>query len=229
MQLSQVGRGYASADPMVIVCICTWQRVATTAGYSTDGGDTWTQFGAVPTGVAGTHYNGAIAASSASNFVWVPFINAPRIYYTTNTGSTWTAATVTGVPTSGDTGWSNTFNNFVNRQNVCADRVTTNTFYAYNIGAVRDNSFAGIYKSSDSGANWSRVKAGLIGAYARDSFNGTRCNAIRPCGRRPGPAPPPWLSQAFGFSRKFSGHRRWDLTHHNAKFGLSSGGPMDFS
>lgn len=163
----------AANDPTFVACVCTWEGVATTAGYSSNGGSTWTQFGAVPSGVAATYFNGTIAVSTATNFVWIPFINAPRIYYTTNAGSTWTASTVSGVPTTGFTGWSNTFNNYVDRQNVCADRVTANKFYAYNIGLESDATFAGLYVSTDSGANYTRVKAGLIGAYNIDSFNGT--------------------------------------------------------
>lgn len=162
---------YASSDPTTIVIMARYGN--NESGYSTDGGRTWTAFVTSPADV-GTTFQGAIAAASATNFVWVSYINHGNIYYTTDKGVTWNASTVPGVPTSGETGWGNTFSNFIDRRDICADRVLPNTFYAYNIGLMAGGGgFEGVYKSTDGGANYSKVHAGLLGTYGNDGFNGT--------------------------------------------------------
>ena len=48
-----------------------------------------------------------------------------------------------------------------------------NTFYAYNNGQSGNSSFAGIYKSADGGANWSKVHSGVFSSYGIGNFNAT--------------------------------------------------------
>ena len=129
-----------------------------TSGYSTDGGQTWTAFGSnTPWGSSQISGSIAVAANSTStpstqNIVWMPAGrggggNNP--YYSTDGGATWSLCSFpVAVPTTGVTGWG-TYNSFIKQ--VVADRVALNTFYAYNQGTTS------VYKSIDSGHNWSKV------------------------------------------------------------------------
>ncbi len=62
------------------------------------------------------------------------------------------------VPTSGNVGWNNSFGGLGNRHVFAADRVTANKLYAYNVNVTN----AGVYASTDGGANWSQVLSGTI-------------------------------------------------------------------
>jgi hypothetical protein len=106
------------------------------------------------------------AAASNQNFVFIPAQDAISIFYTTNGGSTWSTGTITG-PVAGS-GFSH--NAFADRQVVCADRVNANTFYLYyngsqnsdGAGTNTDGAIAGIYKSTNSGASWTKVFSGRL-------------------------------------------------------------------
>jgi BNR/Asp-box repeat len=156
---------WASTSPSTLVAIMN-SNVARidVSGKSSDGGRTWSAFGSIPPEILGKGLiGGGIAASTDLNFVWFPVgfggkDNNP--YYTKDGGLTWLPCNIPGVPTVGFTGWGSSF--YQNRQIVAADRVLQNTFYAYNVGAGAD----GVYKSSDGGANWSRVFSGPISAYS---------------------------------------------------------------
>lgn len=160
---------WASALPSTIVVIANSQGGVDTSGRSTDGGATWSTFGSnAPASINGTA-GGSIAASTSTNFVWVPTDNGSRPnspWYTTDAGNTWRAVSIPGVPTFGETGWSFAF--YLDRQIIAADRVATNTFYAYNYGPSAARSAAGVYKSTDGGATWSRVYAG---SFPNSSYN----------------------------------------------------------
>jgi hypothetical protein len=130
------------------------------SGKSTDGGQTWTEFAAKPSPFRS---GGCIAAASASNYVWTES-NQGDLFYTTNSGGTWTLVTPTGVPSSGNRGWG--ANYYVNRKNICADRVTANKFYAYNSGSDTPSTATGVWVSTDNGATWTRVFEGEVADFS---------------------------------------------------------------
>lgn len=162
------GVDYASQNTSTIVCICNSNiGDGDFSGYSSNGGGSWSQFGAVPSGVPATNYGGAIAAASSNVMVWITSNNG-KLYETSNGGATWTAPSITGIATSGTIGWHDNY--FLNRSNVCADRAAVNTtFYAYNEGSA--GSTAGIYKGTYNGSTWTWTAA-LSGAVGSNtSFN----------------------------------------------------------
>lgn len=132
-------------------------------GVSSDNGETWS----VVTSPSSLEAGGCVAASTATNFVQVSGGDASRLRYSTNGGSSWGNSTVTTVPTSGETGWGADI--FAPRHILCADRAAANTFYAYNNGTSGDSSFAGIWSSTNSGANFTKIYAGRIPSHPTDS------------------------------------------------------------
>jgi hypothetical protein len=162
---------WASSHPSTIVIAASGDGTADESSISSDGGVTWTQWLTRPPSVPSTNWGGSIAASTRTNWVFIPSNNTPHAYYTEDGAATWKTATIPEVPTSGETGWG--FAYFLDRQIVCADRVNANTFYAYNNGASGNGKFAGIYKSIDSGANWTKVHSGVFSSYGIGNFSAT--------------------------------------------------------
>lgn len=123
------------------------------SGKSTDGGQTWSKF-STNTFAQGTLRGGMIAASTSTNYVVVQTDNGSNTnqpYYTTDGGATWTAITISGISTTGPTGWC--ANYYDDNHTLCADRVNANTFYIYNSGTQ-----PGVYKSTNGGSSWTRVR-----------------------------------------------------------------------
>lgn len=145
---------WASASPTTIVAAINFAATEQ-SGLSTDGGATWNVFASTTYRVS-ANTGGQIAAASATNFVIENADN--QLFFTTNSGASWTASITPGAPTSGETGWG--LGNIFDYQVLCADRVDANTFYAYNYGPSGTPSAAGVWKSTDSGANWTQVKSG---------------------------------------------------------------------
>ena len=141
------------------------------SAVSADGGMTWTKWSRSPIGVPETYPGGGLAASTPANWVLIPSNNTPQVWYTTTAARSWRPAAIPNVPTSGETGWG--FAYYLYRHIVCADRVIANTFYAYNNGAAGDQSFSGIYRSSNSGENWAKVHSGPMTNYVNGNFNST--------------------------------------------------------
>jgi photosystem II stability/assembly factor-like uncharacterized protein len=140
---------YAQNDFSFVAAIFNWWGVDQ-SGYSVDGGVTWQQFGSKPSFLADGKIGGSLAVGTSSNFVWAPNNNGvPN--YTRDRGNTWTQCNIPGVPTSGETGWGWAY--FLHRHIVVADRVAPGVFYLYNY----KEPFAGLYRSQDGGANWTRV------------------------------------------------------------------------
>jgi len=108
-----------------------------------------------------TTWGGSIAASTKTNFVWLPDdngLNNNGPWYTTDGGANWNPSSVSGVAPGGPTGWGANYYNDV--QPLWADRVTAGTFYIYNaFGDARQ----GVYKSTDNGATFAQVYAGNFG------------------------------------------------------------------
>jgi photosystem II stability/assembly factor-like uncharacterized protein len=146
---------YASSSPTYIAGLMNWWGIEK-SGFSTDGGQTWTPFATYPPVLANGKIGGDIAASSPANIVWVPSNNGSP-YYTKDGGETWTPISISGLPTTGETGWG--FAYYLNRHIVAADRVRAETFYLYNY-------LKGLYRSTDGGASWALVHSGAIAPFS---------------------------------------------------------------
>lgn len=157
---------WASTSPSSVVCIANTSN-ADSSGFSRDGGSSWKTFPALPAEIGHNYYGGAIAASTADNLVWVP-ANCGNPFYTTDAGASWTKITIPGVPQN-DCGWDRAY--YLDRQIVVADRVKPHTFYMYNDGSATSGA-AGIWKSVDGGATWTRVISG-----PRDQGGASQYNA----------------------------------------------------
>jgi photosystem II stability/assembly factor-like uncharacterized protein len=136
---------YAKSDPTFIALIAN-----SNVWVSTDGGDTWTKKTAQ---IPSVNSGGAIAAQTPLNIVWFPANDAPP-GYTTDGGANWSSCLFAGNTLS--TGWS--FSVFNNRHIMVADLVDPDTYYAYNYNSAV--STGGLWRSTDSGANWSRMHDG---------------------------------------------------------------------
>jgi hypothetical protein len=127
---------YATSSSSYIALLSNWGE--TDSAYSTDGGQTWTAYANFPN-LVGTTIGGSIAASTPDNVVFSAANNGD-VYYSQNATSgsaTWTRIAAStfghGMQDAGvgiTTGWSNAY--YDNRQGLCADRVSANTFYISN-------------------------------------------------------------------------------------------------
>lgn len=149
---------YAGNDPRFVVGLMNWFGVEQ-SGYSTDGGATWTRFASVPAEVAAGKIGGGIAVGTHNNLVWAPAGNA-NPWYSLDRGATWRQCQIPGVPTTGETGWSRGY--WLNRHIVAADKAAPDTFYLYNHAPGA----AGLYRSTNGGAGWTRMYAGEIAAFS---------------------------------------------------------------
>jgi photosystem II stability/assembly factor-like uncharacterized protein len=165
---------WSASDPAFIVTnasdtrkCCSDDGDSVLAGYSNDGGRTWTKFASLPT-PPGTQPSdpwrmayGAIAVSAndTRNIVWVPALNrAP--YYTKDRGATWQRIQFPGevLPLTGS------FGNYpFDRRNIAADRVLPGRFYFYHSGDGANGKLAGLWRTDNGGESWSKVFNGPIG------------------------------------------------------------------
>lgn len=142
-------------------------RVASSySSYSTNDGLTWTNFSRSP-------ISGAIAASTAMNFVMFEGWDGDQ-YYTTDAGTTWTAVTWkdAALTTLAQSFFQYGFLGFYNnRKPVVADRVTSGTFYTYKWDYT-DTTKAGYYRSTDGGATFiKRAASALPGFFGSGGNN----------------------------------------------------------
>lgn len=147
------------------------------AGYSTDGGQTWTPFASYPAPAYGVLDGkrmplaskwgfGSIAVSTPDNIVWMPsFDNDP--YYTLDRGRTWKKVVLPGFIQNGKTGSHHQYH--LKRQDVVADKTIPGTFYIAHTGQYVDNQQVvgpAVYRSTDGGVTWSKVYEGEIAPFA---------------------------------------------------------------
>lgn len=152
---------YAYGTPTFFAGIFNERTGEDHSGYSTDGGQTFTEFASKTpySTYSGNAFSGCMAVASATNIVWFPSEGftggGNRPWFTSNGGTSWSLCSFpVAVPTTGTTGWG-TFSG-TNYKIVCADRVAANTFYAWN------SVTAAIYRSTDGGANWLKRNTGAI-------------------------------------------------------------------
>ncbi|HEX7282173.1 MAG TPA: hypothetical protein VF239_08960 [Vicinamibacterales bacterium] len=129
---------------------------------SIDGGTTWAQMGASVfdspfvsgATISKVVIDRATAGSATSTTVFVT--SNIGIYKSTNSGQSWTVLT-TGLPAPGSS-LTGTFADMV------ADTTTPGTFYA---STGRGSSSAGIYKTIDGGATWTKLTTPITGSIGR--------------------------------------------------------------
>ncbi|MDO9383494.1 MAG: hypothetical protein Q7T86_11580 [Hyphomicrobiaceae bacterium] len=201
---------YASSDPKCIVSVIGRQQwwaggePDVMSGLSLDGGRTWKPFDALPPWEEGNGM-GTIAASTPTNFVWVP-THSRQPYYTTDGGASWLPVELPGVDKKLFAGLHWAF--YLRRHVVSADRVTPNVFYLCHTNL-------GLFRSPDGGVTWTHV-------YKRMVANTLNYNMkLR---ATPGHAGHLWLTgghqgdrsdaatPAGGFYRSRDGGESWDAT-----------------
>ena len=125
---------YAELNPSTIIRTGNVDKTANPNvnrfAFSTNGGGSWFQASAEPSGVTGGG-QGAIAAD-ASSALWSP--SGTGVYYTTTYGSSWTAST--GIPAGAV---------------IASDRVNSKVYYGYSAGAF--------YVSTNGGASFTATAA----------------------------------------------------------------------
>ena len=145
-----VGIGFAEKQPNFVVRVGGYSRGtgAGNAGYTTDGGKTWTRFPTYPTKSDGVTYaqNGKVAVSCDFNDDGKPTILATvlndYVYRSTDLGETWTP--VTSLP-------QKLVERYIDvSEPVAADKENKDIFYAY------DRWTGDFYTSTDGGASFSK-------------------------------------------------------------------------
>ncbi len=165
---------WTPADPKFLVTnasdtrttCCSEDGNAVMAGYSTDGGNSWTKFASLPT-PPGTRSDdpwrmsfGTIAVSSGDpdNIVWAPAYNrAP--FFTKDRGKTWEQVNLPGAV--GDT-YGSFQQPWFQRKTLAADKAEPGVFYLVHSGEAPNEALAGLWRSGDGGAGWEHVFAGEI-------------------------------------------------------------------
>ena len=113
------------------------------AFWSGDAGNTWSQFGSLPTGgSASSSQVQSVAVTSRNNLVWAPQDSVPS--YSTNSGATWTQ---TNLPA-----FTATWNGYFRAYRLAADRVNPSKVYAFDSGGASWSGQPGkVYISYDGG------------------------------------------------------------------------------
>jgi hypothetical protein len=174
---------WASSDPSFLIALVDADGGHKGPSFSADGGSTWTEFPVPSAAVNITGgYGGTIVAATPRNWLWQPQWDND-LWYTKNSGSSWSKILIPGIPENdgksgvegtNETGWGHSSAlGSVRHHAICADRGTPGIFYAMNTGGDHNATYAGIYKSSDGGATWSKVFAGNLDGYVRDFWS---CN-----------------------------------------------------
>lgn len=162
---------YVPGSPNILVMTCAFTQNAN--GKSTDYGDTWTALGAHPSGFVAV--GGAIIPSSATKFFWFPSNNFQPAK-SLDGGATWTALSLPGVPTSGETGFG--YSMWGPKHDFCSDKANGDV-YAWNYGNSTLGpaaSWAGVWKYTASSDSWARVFAGIpTGASNGSAVNQMEC------------------------------------------------------
>lgn len=124
---------YAENNPAFVFRVGEGSAEKKAAGYSTDGGLTWTPVMGLPSGVVTGKGTCAVNASGTV-VVWSPL--DAGVHYSTNNGQQWSAST--GIPAGA---------------HVESDRINANLFYAF--------SGSTFYVSTDAGVSFTATASGL--------------------------------------------------------------------
>jgi xyloglucan-specific exo-beta-1,4-glucanase len=132
-RIATVSIDYAESLPSYMFRVGQGSSSLKAAGYSTNGGTSWTPVTGLPSGVVKGEGTCAVNATG-TRVVWSPVDGA--VSYTTNNGKTWAAST--GIPAGAS---------------VESDRVNANKFYAFRNGTF--------YVSTNGGASFTATVTNL--------------------------------------------------------------------
>jgi photosystem II stability/assembly factor-like uncharacterized protein len=191
---------------------CSEDGNAVMAGYSTDGGNSWTKFASLPTppGTKGddpwrmSFGSIAVASDNRDNIVWAPARNRTP-YYTTDRGATWQPVRLEGAVGDNPGSFRDTW---YQRKTLAADKTSPATFYLVHSGEAPNERLAGLWRSTDGGASWTQVFAGEI---APNSNFAAKLRSV------PGKAGHLFFTSAFayttdtGLRRSIDGGAHWSV------------------
>ncbi len=146
------------------------------AGFSDDGGTTWTPFGSF---ADGTHPydlrfgNLAVSSSDPDVIVWLPTFNRP-LHRSDDGGATWTMVPMPGLEdrfnADGNLEGGSHFAYFLRRHVLTADPVAPDTFYLFHVEL-------GVMASTDGGVTWEQ-RSGSDLEMAGNGFFNARLEAV---------------------------------------------------
>jgi len=171
---------WSASDPAFLVTnasdtrkCCSEDGDSVLAGFSEDGGKTWSKFASLPQppGVDPkdpwrmSYGTIAVSSNDTNNIVWAPANNRSP-FYTLDRGVTWRRVELPGeiLPFTGS--YANYYNN---RRTVAADRVLPTTFYLYHAGEGANGALTGLWVTTDGGRHWARIWIGEITPSSRGS------------------------------------------------------------
>jgi hypothetical protein len=133
----------AWADPLYIAGTGVLNGSSTAFGFwSGDGGNTWSNFAALPSGAQSNRGGtGNLVVTARNNAVWAPANSVPS--YTTNNGASWVPTNLPSLP-SVASGWDRAYR-------LAADRKNPNKVYAYDSGGASWGTAGKVYVSTDGG------------------------------------------------------------------------------
>jgi len=158
---------------------CAEDGQSVLAGYSTDGGKTWTRFTSLPQ-PPGTSANDpwrmsfgtiAVASGDPDTIVWEPSFNrAP--FYTRDRGANWSRVAFPGerLPNTGSHAALH-----LQRKTLLADPLAPLTFYLVHSGSDSNPQLAGLWRTIDGGERWTKIFDGEI---APDSGFAAKLRAV---------------------------------------------------
>ncbi|MGK2911657.1 MAG: WD40/YVTN/BNR-like repeat-containing protein [Sphingobium sp.] len=150
---------------------CSEDGDAVLAGYSMDGGKSWTKFASMPQPPGAKASDPwrmsfgtiAVAADSIDNIIWEPAYNRSP-YYTLDRGKTWQRVILPGEKglLTGSFGQK-----WMQRKTLAADRVLPGTFYLVHSGDGSSPASAGLWVTRDGGKSWKRRFTGEVAPASR--------------------------------------------------------------
>lgn len=145
---------------------CAEDGKSVLAGYSEDGGVTWTRFPTLPVppgtkpGDPWAMAFGTIAVSSSDpdNIVWEPSFNRSP-FYTLDRGKTWNRVVLAGehLPFTGSHSAPH-----LARRTLVADRAVGGRFYLLHSGEWGNKALQGVWRTDDDGRSWRKVFTGEV-------------------------------------------------------------------
>lgn len=164
---------YAFGTETFLVCAIRqgFQQITNfPSGYSTDGGRTWTSFPTDMTTISGGIGGGNIVAFDTNTFVWLQ-TNDGWFMRTTDRGNTWSRITI------GDNNQTTAHHAFyLVRRCLVKDSLVSGVGYMYQVGdgtsSASNLACQGIWKTTDKGATWNRIRTGYIIGFGQDYYDG---------------------------------------------------------
>jgi len=161
-----------NASDTMTTC-CSQDGDSVLAGYSTDGGRSWSKFPTLPQ-PPGTSANDpwrmafgtiAVSAKDVDNIVWEPTHNRSP-FYTLDRGVSWRRVVLPGerLPNTGSHA-----DYYFHRRTLASDRVLASTFYLAHSGDGDNPGLAGLWVTRDGGVTWRRAHEGEIAPESRAS------------------------------------------------------------